>query len=54
RALFVQEFKNKKAIVRVYQAIQEIAMFKNTSPNTAIKEIQSCTTLDWNNENFEK
>ncbi|RIB16995.1 hypothetical protein C2G38_2038103 [Gigaspora rosea] len=80
RALFVQEFKNKKAIVRVYQATQEVAMFKNTSPNTvwqqigilsqytglelfgltnkimyeAIKEIPSCTSLDWNNEIFEK
>ncbi|RIB20250.1 hypothetical protein C2G38_2179769 [Gigaspora rosea] len=66
--------------VRVYQATQEVAMFKNTSPNTiwqqigilsqytelelfglahkityeAIKEIPSCTSLDWNNEIFEK
>ncbi|CAG8485898.1 25023_t:CDS:2 [Gigaspora rosea] len=80
RALFVQEFKNKKAIVRVYQTTQEVAMFKNTSPNTvwqqigilsqytglelfglahkttykAIKEIPSCTILDWNNKIFEK
>ncbi|RIB02546.1 hypothetical protein C2G38_2227536 [Gigaspora rosea] len=80
RALFVKKFKNKKAIVRIYQATQEVAMFKNTSPNTvwqqigilsqytglelfglthkitckAIKEIPSCTSLDWNNEIFEK
>ncbi|CAG8733086.1 1061_t:CDS:2 [Gigaspora margarita] len=80
RALFVQEFKNKKIIVQVYQAIQEVAIFKNTSSNTvwqqigilsqytelelfglahktiykAIKEIPSCTILDWNNEIFEK
>ncbi|RIB00708.1 hypothetical protein C2G38_2233314 [Gigaspora rosea] len=80
RALFVRKFKNKKAIVRIYQATQEVAMFKNTSPNTvwqqigilsqytglelfglthkitceAIKEIPSCTSLDWNNEIFEK
>ncbi|RIB00909.1 hypothetical protein C2G38_2232482 [Gigaspora rosea] len=40
--------------VQVYQATQEVAMFKNTSPNTAIKEIPSCTSLDWNNEIFEK
>ncbi|CAG8723728.1 30714_t:CDS:2 [Gigaspora margarita] len=39
KALFVQEFKNKKAIVRVYQATQEVAMFKNTSPNTVWQQI---------------
>ncbi|RIB16888.1 hypothetical protein C2G38_2188818 [Gigaspora rosea] len=34
RLLFVQELEDNKAIVRIYQATQEIAIFQNTSPNT--------------------
>ncbi|CAG8615517.1 9262_t:CDS:2, partial [Gigaspora rosea] len=78
--VLVEDLGQFKAIVRVYQATQEVAIFKNTSSNTvwqqigilsqytglelfgltnkityeAIKEIPSCTSLDWNNEIFEK